>query len=304
MTAPDFKVTGEAGGLDLDDLVLLERVAQERSISRAAAALNLPQPTATARLRSLEGAVGRPLFERSRRGVELTPAGEAYLERALRALALLREGQAAARAAASGPLRLTVGATAASGAYLLPPVLQRLAADGMDVAVHTGHSHQVLSMLLDGLVDVGVVIAAPVQAGVLQRRVHRSPVVAVASPDHPLAGQLAPALADLQPHPLALVNWGPGYDEFVARLEAALGAPPRGLIKVSPVEAAKALAVTGHVTFLPEIVVRAELGRGELVPLPLADLGAWWWDLSAIYRDRKQLAPTVAAFLAQLPPVR
>ena len=47
------------------------------SLSRAAERLSLSQPTATAHLQTLEGAVGKPLFERFPRGLKPTPAAEA-----------------------------------------------------------------------------------------------------------------------------------------------------------------------------------------------------------------------------------
>src|SRR5206468_5675573 len=77
--------------------------AQRRgSITRAAEALDLTQPTLTARLRGLEREVGAQLLVRGRRGVALTPAGRRFLPRAAMALDALRRAAADARAASEG----------------------------------------------------------------------------------------------------------------------------------------------------------------------------------------------------------
>ena len=54
-------------------------VARRQNLSRAAEALFVSQPTLTARLQSLESSLGEQLFVRTRRGMRLTEAGEAFL---------------------------------------------------------------------------------------------------------------------------------------------------------------------------------------------------------------------------------
>src|SRR2546430_2260927 len=68
------------------------------SITRAAEALGLTQPTLTARVRSLEAELGVTLLTRGRRGVALTPAGRRFLPRALAALDALERAAVEARA--------------------------------------------------------------------------------------------------------------------------------------------------------------------------------------------------------------
>src|SRR5258706_13183797 len=79
------------------------------SISRAADALRLTQPTCTARLHGLERELGAQLLVRGRRGVSLTPAGRAFLPRAIAPMDSLRPGATeaqAGRAAPAGLLRI------------------------------------------------------------------------------------------------------------------------------------------------------------------------------------------------------
>src|SRR5258708_24085919 len=72
------------------------------SISRAADALNLTQPTCTARLHGLERELGAQLLVRGRRGVSLTPAGRRLLPPAPAPLGPLRPGPPRAQAPRRG----------------------------------------------------------------------------------------------------------------------------------------------------------------------------------------------------------
>src|SRR5919198_2786633 len=68
-------------------------VARQGNLSHAAEALFVTQPALTARLQALESELGTRLFLRSRRGMELTDAGRAFMPYAERALLALRDGR-------------------------------------------------------------------------------------------------------------------------------------------------------------------------------------------------------------------
>jgi DNA-binding transcriptional LysR family regulator len=101
-------------------------VARRQNLSRAAEALFVSQPTLTARLQSLEASLGEQLFVRTRRGMRLTEAGDAFLpyaEHALRALADGRERLEELRRGVAG--RLVLGAPPTVSTYTLPALLAR-----------------------------------------------------------------------------------------------------------------------------------------------------------------------------------
>jgi DNA-binding transcriptional LysR family regulator len=81
--------------MELRHLRYFVAVAEERSFVRAARRLRLTQPALSRQIRDLEGELGVTLFHRLPRGVQLTPAGEAFLAEARNTI------QDAARAIAS-----------------------------------------------------------------------------------------------------------------------------------------------------------------------------------------------------------
>ena len=109
MTVPTLQHL--ASRLKLRHFSLLTEIAGQRSISRAALRLNVAQPTVTRALAEIESIFMTPLFVRSRRGLEATPAGVLVLARARHALAdaaALEQDLAALDAGFHGTLRIGV----------------------------------------------------------------------------------------------------------------------------------------------------------------------------------------------------
>jgi LysR family transcriptional activator of nhaA len=98
-------------------------VAREGTIARACEKLLVSQPTVSGQLKSLEQAVGRPLFDRSRRTLALTDMGQTVYRYAEEIFSLGRELEDVVRdRPVDRPLRLNVGATDA----LAKPIVRRL----------------------------------------------------------------------------------------------------------------------------------------------------------------------------------
>ncbi|POX57140.1 LysR family transcriptional regulator [Streptomyces sp. Ru71] len=92
--------------MQLQHLRAFCEVADELSFTRAAKNLNYAQSSITAQIRSLESTFGVPLFDRSRRQVTLTTAGERLLPHARRILQISEQAREDVRGAyASRTLR-------------------------------------------------------------------------------------------------------------------------------------------------------------------------------------------------------
>src|SRR6476620_10009049 len=122
--------------MDLRQLRSFVAVAEELHFSRAAARLHLAQSALSAQIRQLEREIGGPLFVRSTRRVELTPAGEALLPDAQQLLALADAALERARGLVRGQGRsLVIGTLGPAPGGILAPLIARFSARQPEVRV-------------------------------------------------------------------------------------------------------------------------------------------------------------------------
>lgn len=133
--------------LNWDDLRIVLAVAENGTISGAAAALRISHPTLSRRLRQIEQRLGVRLFERTPSSCRPTDAGEEVrlLADRLREDIMALEGRIAGRdRRAQGPVRLT--APDAVSEYLLPGILARICREAPELTIGLVVSNQVLSL--------------------------------------------------------------------------------------------------------------------------------------------------------------
>jgi DNA-binding transcriptional LysR family regulator len=141
-------------------LRILREVAQAGSFSAAAHSLGYTQSAVSRQVAALEATAGRRLFDRSRHGVALTPAGNRLLASAVRVLdeldAALRE--LSGEELAAGPVRLGAFATAAAG--LVPRALAALTPQ-LNVTVREGTTPALTRALRAGTLDLAILASTP-----------------------------------------------------------------------------------------------------------------------------------------------
>jgi DNA-binding transcriptional LysR family regulator len=150
-------------GVSQSGLRILREIAQAGSFSAAAHSLGYTQSAVSRQVAALETATGRRLFDRSRNGVTLTPAGARLLATAVRVLdeldAALRDLSGGELAAA--PVRLGAFATAAAG--LVPRALAALAARApqLTVTLREGTTPALTRALRAGTLDLAAIARTP-----------------------------------------------------------------------------------------------------------------------------------------------
>jgi molybdate transport repressor ModE-like protein len=147
-------------GYNLYPLHIFRLVARNGSVTRAAQELFISQPAVSAHLKALETAVSEPLFERTPRGMRLTPAGTILLEQVNRLFAFYEEIPAtvgALRGRVHG--EVIVAASSTPGAYLVPELLRQFQERFPEVrpVLRVGDSAEVLEWLLDYHAPLGVI---------------------------------------------------------------------------------------------------------------------------------------------------
>jgi DNA-binding transcriptional LysR family regulator len=191
--------------MELRHLRYFVAVAEECHFGRAAARLHIAQPPLSQQIRQLEDELGVTLLHRSTRKVELTPAGQVYLERARVVLAAVTAaGVEAGRVAAGEIGRLTIGFTGSATYELLPTLTRVLRADfpgiELDLKGEMLTPDQV-NALQDRTLDIGF-LRPPVHArDLVVRLLRREPLIAVLPETHPLAEGDTVRLAKLRDEP-------------------------------------------------------------------------------------------------------
>ncbi len=287
-----------------DQLLAFLAVARHRSLSRAAAELDLGQPTISDRLRSLERELGATLVKRQGRGVTLTPEGEAFLSYAQRALDVLKQGKETVRAAHTGSGgRVSIAVTVTAGAYLFAPALvafQRQYPD-IDVQVRSAHSWESPGLLLDDVVQLALISGPIVHPQIETVQTFRSKLICVAGAGRSGAARLEGAVSrsELATDRLLVSYWGPAYQSFLEEIKASASDGGRQWLTLSPVELVKGLLIAGiGVSIIPEISARLELQAGTLIELPVRDASLPDWQIALIRRSHRS-QPRAAAALAE-----
>jgi DNA-binding transcriptional LysR family regulator len=259
----------------LEHLEAFVEVGRRGSVSRAAEALFVTQPTLTARLKGLERELDAKLFVRSQRGMRLSDSGRAFLPYAERTLDTVATGRRLLSELARGVGgQLALGAAPAVSTYVLPRILRRFRATHPKVAlaVRTGHSEEVLELVLREQVQVGLGRALN-HPDVQAIPFYEDELVLVADPKHPFARQAAISPDQLTEAQLILFDRTSSYHRLTFEFFQQLGALPRGVMELDNIDAAKKMVEQGlGVAFLPHTAVAGELEGGSLTPVTIADV--------------------------------
>jgi DNA-binding transcriptional LysR family regulator len=201
-------------------------VAEERSITSAAARLRVAQPALSRQLRSLEDEIGSPLMERNSRGVMLTEAGLAFAEDAQRILASVDAAVSAARARSRGTKGdLSIGYAPSPTAEILPPALQALEPFSPEVTVtlHDLSGDELLTGLLKGQLHCAVMVEPGelLPANLIFHPLKQYRQCVACAPQHPFAKLRRVPLERLATEPLVVYDRR-NYTEYIQTVLALL----------------------------------------------------------------------------------
>lgn len=248
-------------------------IARLGNMRRAAEILSISQPALTARLQGLEQELGAPLFRRTHAGMVLTPAGRAFLPHADQAIEAIRSGTSLVRELEHGVIgELAFAVAPAVSAYVLPEILVRFTERHPDVRlrVRTGHSEEILDLVVRGEVELGIVRQLR-DPRVRSRPLYEDELVLVARPDHPFAVAGTIDVTEISHAQLILFDRTSSYYELTIAMFRAAGVVPRGITEVDNIEGAKRMVERGlGVALLPGTAVADALPEGSLREITLA----------------------------------
>jgi molybdate transport repressor ModE-like protein len=289
-------------------LEALIAVVRTGSISAAAEELSISQPAVTGRIQGLERTLGANLFVRTRTGSRLTEAGRALLPHAERAMTAVGAGRRAVGDVLSGSGgRLTIGAAPAVSTYVLPAVLHRFQSEHplVQLSVRSGHSEEVLDMVLREEVEVGLM--RPIQhAEVTSTPLYEDRLVLVVHRGHPFGARGEIRMDQMATEHLILFDRTSSYHELTSSIFRQAGIDPRGYLEVDNIDAAKRMVEQRlGIALLPLTSVQAEIGLGRLVPVKVADMPPVRRQIVVVRRrDVGDVSRVVSDFLATLAALR
>ena len=300
MAFPD----GIVDAIDPARLRLLVEVGRQGSISAAADACRMGQPSATKHLKTLEAAVGAKLIERNGRSSRLTEAGEVVAGhgvRVLDAIESMREDLRSLNGAERGTL--TLGASTTPGSYVLPSLLQCFADrhPRVDVDVVIGSSAWVADRVARREVSLGLAGEVDLPEGVFAEPFLDDEVVGIAAPGQLKLRRGRVSLGDLTPQTLLVREHGSSTRAVAERYLARADYHPAKRWELDSNEAIKRSVRAGlGIGFVSKLVVDEELDRGDLVSFQLEDAEPMRRSVYLLRPDGRDPTPSERAFIETL----
>ena len=250
-------------------------VADEQFFGRAADACHVSQPALSRQVKQVEEFLGTPLFERTRKGAMLTPAGREFVEGAR--TVLNRTQRLITRISSlGGELRgqLKLGVIPTIAPYLLPGVLGKLHdrhAD-LELTVIEDETSRLIDQLGRAQLDAAL-MATPVDTGNLEvMPLIADPFLVVFHADHPLSRTSSVPVKELTTHSLLLLEEGHCFRDHALEFCASAGKIDEADVRSASLSTLLGLVELGRgVTVLPTLAIARELpGRPRLVARPLS----------------------------------
>ncbi|MCK9798244.1 LysR family transcriptional regulator [Pseudomonas sp. MAFF 302030] len=233
-------------------LWLFLAVAEEQNFGRAAKRLGMSQPPLSEQIQVLEQALKVKLFERSRRGAQLTPVGAAILPAVRNFAEQLQRLELAVEEAVAGQSGLlTIGAISSAMFDLLPGLIERLklAHPQLTVSVREIDSVEAVPALEAGDIDLAFArLDGDLGASIQSLALTEDRLMVALPSDHPLASRKRISLSSLASEPLVMFSRkvSPVYfDNLIATCRAS-GFSPRVLHEVRSVASQIAFVSCGQ----------------------------------------------------------
>lgn len=290
----------KANKCDLYDVTIrqlrvLSAIAGAGTIRGAANDLGVTPPAVTQQLDLLERSAGLALFERSRRGLRLTDAGQHMLAVHTKVETALSDGSATFRELKGlGRGRLVIGAIS-TAKYLAPRLIVAFAKSHprLEVQLKIGNREEIIAAL-DQL-DIAIMGTPPASQEVERMVIGAHPHIIIGPLDHPLARQKRITYAQLATDAFLVREMGSGTRMLMERTFAKINFTPRSMTEFGSNETIKQAVMAGlGIAFISAHTVAAEVSAGWLSVLPVDGLPVvreWY----AVRARERQPSPASAA---------
>ncbi len=289
--------------MDLWQLHIFCKVIEFKSFSKAGKVVHLSQPTVSSHIKDLEDHFGCRLIDRLAREALPTKAGELLYGYA-RKLIALRDETEAALADFHGKIkgRLAVGGSTIPGGYILPRLVGDFirAHPGVTLSLEIGDTEEIVSKLLEGTLELGIIGALSRDKHVRQEKWMADELVLIIPAGHPWVGRQSVDIATLSAEPFISREPGSGtlasLQSILSRVDAAVE-DLRVVAEMGSTQAVIQGIKSGvGVSILSRMAVAEEIQSGILHGLEIEGLDLRRRFYLAVHRH-KSPSPLAEAFL-------
>jgi len=257
--------------MELRHLIYFEAVARHQNVSRAAEELSVAQPAITKQIHDLEKELaGGPLFEKVGRNLRLNEAGKAFLIHTRQILAQVEVARAEMREMGEVKRgKVSVGAPPGVGETLLPSLLADFHKlyPAIELHLYEDWSRPLLKLLDAGEIDLALVTLPVSRRGLRLVPLFSEELVALVSPEHPLAQHDSITIAELEEEPFLLYPTGYVREMTLMACRNA-GFEPNVMLNGGSVGMLLRLAEVGlGVAIMPQLVMQGGNKRLKVLPI-------------------------------------
>ena len=226
----------------------------------------------------MEGELGEPLFDRKRREIRLTEAGEVlfkYVQQVFDGLEDARNEIAALHNEVRG--RLVVGTSDTNCTYILPDVLEefRRCYPRVDLDIRNRISPEIVNLVAADGVDIGLVTLPVRHRDVQEHALLQRQDVLICRPDHCLGGRKRIRLADITSFPLLVLERGSTSRQLLDVALVKENVSPPIAMELGGIEVLKRFVEIGlGLAIVPQVAVAQEVKRGQLHAVQVSGLPA------------------------------
>jgi DNA-binding transcriptional LysR family regulator len=292
--------------MDMRRLEVFCKVVELKSFTKAGEALLLAQPTVSEHLRTLEDMLGEKLVDRLGREVLPTPAGKIFYQYA-RNILQMREEAIQALGQFKGNLsgRLILGASTIPGTYILPKLIGsfKSAHPAIQITLRIADTAQIVSDVLDGNLEAGVVGSKWNDRRLVMEEVFRDELILTVVPEHPWARKGKISLEDLPQEPFIHRERGSGTRMAMSRILEDHGFDPTRLMGVAEMGSTEAVrqGIKARIgaSILSREAVAEDIEQGSLAAVAIEKI-SFLRPLYLIQRKNRQISPLGTAFLTHV----
>lgn len=258
--------------MDIKQLKTFRTVATLRSFSQAADSLNFAQSTISDQIKALELDLGEKLFNRDKRQITLTPAGETCLQYAQKMIDLEEEIRTEIIGCDEvyGSIAIRIPETVST--YFLPPILKKFqnSLPNVNLQLNSCSYYGLYEELRSGIIDCAFLLTDNFQHNDLEIKILKNiPLVLVANPTNPIRANSKLEISDIKNEPIFATTSDCNYFKILENMFMAEKQRFSALYKINSINAIKECIIAGTgIALLPKIVVKDEISLNLLCELP------------------------------------